>query len=64
MNAVEENITDYDRMVQMETKIQTSEDLMSYIPLPKRLSGPQDPVFIRLAFATGLVTDHERYFNR
>jgi hypothetical protein len=64
MNAVDESMTDQDRMADATEGSQSSRDLVKYIRPTGPLTGAHDPVLIRFSFARDFVTSHDRYFDR
>jgi hypothetical protein len=65
MNAVDENITDQDRIADMTSHSLTTERLLKYLPLkgmpPTNLS---DPRVIKFSFARDNVATYDHIFDR
>lgn len=61
MNAIEENMTDYDRISAMST---SSQRLLKYLPLMQPISGGNDPDVIKRLFAVDFVTAYDHIFDR
>lgn len=63
MNAVDENLTDQDRMADMMDEPMTSR-LLKYLPPKTRAVNTSSPEVIKLSFARDIVAHFDRIFDR
>lgn len=64
MNAVDENITDQDRIADMTPHSPTTERLLKYLPPKGMLTNPSDPQLIKFVFAQDNVATYDHIFDR
>jgi hypothetical protein len=64
MNAVDENITDQDRIADMNLHSPTTKRLFEYLPPKGRPNNPSDPEIIKFSFAQDNVATYDHIFDR
>lgn len=66
MNAVDENITDQDRMADMTPHSPTSKRLLKYLPPKRMLANPSmvNPEIIKFSYARDIVATYDHIFDR
>ncbi|KAJ5272980.1 hypothetical protein N7478_008105 [Penicillium angulare] len=64
MNAIEESMTDQDRLRKASWDSPATKTLMKYLPPTRRLSSRYDPDIIKFNFCRELVTNYDDIFNQ
>jgi hypothetical protein len=64
MNAVDENITDQDRIADMTPHSLTTERLLKYLPPKGMLTNPSDPELVKFVLARDNVATYDHIFDR
>ncbi|KAL2022832.1 hypothetical protein VTK56DRAFT_4363 [Thermocarpiscus australiensis] len=64
MNAVDENMTDEDRIADMAPHSPTTRRLLKYLPLKGMPTNEFDPELIKFGFARDIVATHDHVFDR
>jgi hypothetical protein len=64
MNAVDENTTEKDRIVDMGLHSPTMKRPLKYLPLNGRPTNPSDPEVIKFSYARAYVATYDHIFNR
>ncbi|GFF81194.1 hypothetical protein IFM60648_05945 [Aspergillus lentulus] len=64
MNAVEETLTDQDRMLDLTTHSPTTKRLLKYLPLKRRPTSAYDPELVKFNLGRELVRTYDDIFNR
>ncbi|KAJ5948566.1 hypothetical protein N7454_001873 [Penicillium verhagenii] len=64
MNAIDETLTDQDKMREITENSQATKRLMRYLPPNRALSSRYDPALIKFNFSRDLVSSYDDVFNR
>lgn len=64
MNAVDENLTDDDRMQGLTLHSRATRDLLRYLPPKAARTSTYDPAIIKFNVGRELVTTYDRVFDR
>lgn len=64
MNAVDENMTDQDRVADLTPHSPTTKRLLKYLPPKGMPTNPSDPEIIKFSFARDNVATYDHIFDR
>ncbi|PLB54875.1 hypothetical protein P170DRAFT_483657 [Aspergillus steynii IBT 23096] len=64
MNAIDQVMTDADRMQIIEHDSRIKKDLPRFLPQNTRPCSPYDPSIVKMVFAGGVIARHDHIFNR